>query len=295
MNEKALRAEILAQALPYIEKFYNSYVVIKYGGHAMLDSKAMEWTIKDTILLKYVGMKPIIVHGGGPEITTAMKKMGIEPKFISGLRVTDKDTLDVVKMVLVGKINTELVSKFNAYSCPAVGLSGKDGRLIIAKQSSPKKIIRDGEELEVDLGYVGEIKNINSEILEILTSNDYIPVISPVGLTEEGESLNLNADTVAGEIASAVKARRLIVLTDVPGVLMDVNDTGSLIKKLKTTKIKTLIKRKIIQGSMLPKIEACKRALLNDVEAAHIIDGRVSHSILLELFTDEGIGTMLEL
>ncbi len=295
MENKTLRAEILAQALPYIEKFYNSYVVIKYGGHAMLDEKAKEWTIRDTILLKYVGMKPIVVHGGGPEITNAMEKMGLKPKFIAGLRVTDKDTLDIVKMVLVGKINTELVSKFNAYSCPSVGLSGKDGSLIIAKKSSPKRVIQEGRELEVDLGYVGEIKKINPGILETLTSQGYIPVISPIGLTEEGESLNLNADTVAGEIASAIKAKRLIVLTDVPGVLTDLNDPESLIKKLKTTRIKTLIKRGIIKGSMLPKIEACKNALINGVEAAHIIDGRVKHSIILELFTDEGIGTMVEL
>jgi len=295
MENKTLRAEILAQALPYIEKFYNSYVVIKYGGHAMLDEKAKEWTIRDTILLKYVGMKPIVVHGGGPEITNAMEKMGLKPKFIAGLRVTDKDTLDIVKMVLVGKINTELVSKFNAYSCPSVGLSGKDGSLIIAKKSSPRRVIQEGRELEVDLGYVGEIKKINPGILETLTSQGYIPVISPIGLTEEGESLNLNADTVAGEIASAIKAKRLIVLTDVPGVLTDLNDPESLIKKLKTTRIKTLIKRGIIKGSMLPKIEACKNALINGVEAAHIIDGRVKHSIILELFTDEGIGTMVEL
>jgi len=293
--EAETTAEVLARALPYIERFHGSYVVIKYGGHAMLDEKAKEWTIKDTILLKYVGMKPIVVHGGGPEITKAMQKLGIKPKFIGGLRVTDKQTMDVVKMVLVGKINTELVSKFNAFGAKAAGLSGKDGRLIVARKSSPRIIEEDGVEIEVDLGYVGEVERINPEILEILTSHDYIPVISPVGLTEDGESLNLNADTVAGEIASAVKAKKLIVLTDVPGVLMDVEDEGTLIKNLRTRRIRSLIKRGVIKGSMIPKIEACKRALLGGVESAHIIDGRVKHSILLEIFTDEGIGTMVKL
>lgn len=294
MSEELNRAEILAQALPYIEMFYGSYVVIKYGGHAMLDESAKDWTIRDTILLKYVGMKPIVVHGGGPEITTAMEKMGIKSRFVSGLRVTDREALDIAKMVLVGKINTDIVSKFTAYGSSSVGLSGKDGSLLLAKKSSPQKVVEDGRELEVDLGYVGEVEEVRPEILEILTAEGYIPVISPIGLTGEGESLNLNADIVAGEIASALKAKRLIILTDVPGVLTDLEDPGSCIKKLKTTRIKGLQKKGIIRGSMLPKIEACRSALLGGVEAAHIIDGRVKHSILLELFTDEGIGTMVE-
>jgi len=295
MSEDSQRAETLARALPYIERFHGSYVVIKYGGHAMLEEEAKEWTIRDTILLKYVGMKPIVVHGGGPEISQAMEKMGMESKFIAGLRVTDRDTMDIVKMVLVGKINTDLVSKFNAFGCPSVGLSGKDGSLLIARKSKPRKVVEEGQELEVDLGYVGEARKVNPQILENLTAQGYIPVISPVGLTEEGESLNLNADLVAGEIASALNAKRLIMLTDVPGLLMDVEDQSSLIKKLKTTRIKGLKKKGVITGSMLPKVDAARDSLLNGVDAAHIIDGRVKHSILLELFTDEGTGTMVEM
>ncbi|RLF61360.1 MAG: acetylglutamate kinase, partial [Thermoplasmata archaeon] len=225
------RAEVLAEALPYIKNFHGSHIVIKYGGHAMLDNKAKEWTIKDTILLRYIGMKPVVVHGGGPEITKAMEKLGKKPKFIEGLRITDEETLDIVKMVLVGKINTEIVSKINAFGGIAVGLSGKDANLIVARKKSPLRIIKEGEEKEIDLGFVGEPKKINSRLIEILTSNGYIPVISPLGITEDGHTLNLNADTVAGEIASALKAKKLIILTDVPGVLANLEDEGSLLKE----------------------------------------------------------------
>ncbi len=285
--------EVLARALPYIERFYGSYVVIKYGGHAMLDEEAKAWTIRDTILLRYVGMKPVVVHGGGPEITRAMKKMGKTPRFVAGLRYTDEETLDIVKMVLVGKINTELVSMFNAFGAKAVGLSGKDGSLIVAKKRPSMVVKEGGEEREVDLGLVGETERINPEIIHILSEQGYIPVISPIGLTKDGTSLNLNADTVAGDIAAALKAKKLIILTDVPGVLRDLGDESSLIKELKTTQIKALIKKGVIKGSMLPKVDACRRALLGGVEKAHIIDGRLKHAILLELFTDEGIGTMI--
>ncbi len=285
--------EALAKALPYIEKFYGSYVVIKYGGHAMLDEKAKAWTIRDTILLRYVGMKPVIVHGGGPEITRAMEKMGKTPRFVAGLRYTDEETLDIVKMVLVGKINTELVSMFNAFGAKAVGLSGKDGSLIVAKKRA-SMLVREGcEEKEVDLGLVGETERVNPEIIHILSEQGYIPVISPIGLSHDGTSLNLNADTVAGDIAASLKAKKLIILTDVPGVLRDLSDESSVIRELKTTQIKGLIKKGIIKGSMLPKVDACRRALLGGVEKAHIIDGRLKHAILLELFTDEGIGTMI--
>jgi acetylglutamate kinase len=287
------RAEVLAEALPFIEEFRGSYIVIKYGGHAMLDEKAREWTIKDTILLKYIGMKPVIVHGGGPEISVAMEKMGKKPEFIEGLRVTDEETLDIVKMVLVGKISTDIVSRINAMGCKAIGLSGKDGKLMIAKKKAPQKIVKEGVEREVDLGLVGDIEEINSEIIESLTKEDYIPVISPIGLTENGTSLNLNADTVAGEIAGALKAKKLVILTDVPGVMMDLKDEKSLIRELKSSRISALTKREVIKGSMIPKTEACKRAIWAGVDKAHIIDGRVEHAILLELFTDEGVGTMI--
>lgn len=287
------RAKILAEALPFIEEFRGAYVVIKYGGHAMLDDRAKEWTIKDTILLRYIGMKPVVVHGGGPEISAAMEKMRKKPKFIEGLRVTDEETLDIVTMVLAGKVNSGIVSKINALGCKAVGLSGKDGSLIIAKKKAPQKIMKRGVESEVDLGLVGETEKVNPRILETLTAEDYIPVIAPIGLTKEGTSLNLNADTVAGDIASALGAKKLIVLTDVPGVLNDMKDKSSTIRQLNTSRINTLIKKGIIKGSMIPKTHACKKAVWGGVEKAHIIDGRVEHSILLELFTDEGVGTMI--
>ena len=287
------RAEVLAEALPYIEVFQDSYVVIKYGGHAMLDEKAMTWTIKDTILLKYVGMKPVIVHGGGHEITKTMEKLGKRPKFIEGLRVTDEETLEIAKMVLVGKINTDIVSKLNTHGCKAAGLSGKDGKLLVARKKAPQKVIRDGVEKEVDLGWVGEIEGVNPEIIEILTSQGYIPVISPLGLSKGGSSLNLNADTVAGEIANALEAKKLLILTDVPGVMRDVEDEKSLLQEIKAQEVDGLIEKGVIKDSMIPKVKACLRALDGGLEKAHIIDGRVKQSLLLELFTDEGVGTMI--
>ncbi len=287
------RAEVLAEALPYIEEFRGAYVVLKYGGHAMLDEEAMDWTIKDTILLKYVGMKPVVVHGGGPEISKAMEKMGKKPQFIEGLRVTDEETMDIVKMVLVGKINTEIVSRFNAVGGMGVGLSGKDGQLIMARKKAPQKVLRAGVEREVDLGLVGETEQINPKILEILTAQDYVPVIAPIGLTKDGKSLNLNADTVAGDVALALHAKKLIVLTDVPGVLRDLKDEGSLLRTIRSREMEALLQEGVIEGSMIPKLRACAKAVEGGVEKTHIIDGRVKHSILLELFTDEGIGTMV--
>jgi acetylglutamate kinase len=287
------RAEILAEALPYIERFQGAYVVIKYGGHAMLDSKAKDWTVRDTILLKYVGMKPVIVHGGGPEISAAMEKMGKEPEFIEGLRVTDEETLDIVKMVLVGKINTDIVSRISASGSKAVGLSGKDGGLLMARKKAPTKIVTGGVEKEIDLGLVGETERINPEIIEKLAGDGYIPVVSPIGLARDGSSLNLNADTVAGDLACALKAKKLIVLTDVPGILKDMGDEMSLIRQVKVGELDVLQEEGTITGSMIPKARACAAALKGGVEKCHIIDGRVRHSILLELFTDRGVGTMI--
>ncbi|MFQ6135572.1 MAG: acetylglutamate kinase [Candidatus Hydrothermarchaeales archaeon] len=287
------RAEILAEALPYIEEFHGSYVVIKYGGHAMLDEEAKDWTVKDTILLRYIGMKPVVVHGGGPEISEAMEKMGKKPEFVEGLRVTDEETLDIVKMVLVGKINTDIVSRLNKFNAKGIGLSGKDGKLILAKKKL-HKISGGGVEREVDLGLVGETVKVNPEIIDILTSQDFIPVISPIGITEEGTSLNLNSDTVAGDIAAALKAKKLIILTDVPGVMRDVNDKNSLIKETTLSEIDALLRENIVRGSMIPKVEACAKAIGAGVNRAHIIDGRVKHSILLELLTDKGVGTMVK-
>ena len=288
------RVNILIEALPYIKQFYNKKVMIKYGGHAMIDDEAMDSTARDTILLKYVGMQPIVVHGGGPEITRAMEKLGKKPKFIKGLRVTDEETIDIVKMVLVGVININIVSQICLHDGKGVGLSGKDNKMIQACKKLHK--IRDeetGEIEEIDLGLVGEIKKINPELLELYVQNDFIPVISPLGVADDGTTLNLNADTVAGGIASEVNAEKLVILTDVPGVLRDPDDPSSLIQKIHIDEIPALIEEGVISGGMIPKIETCVNALNNGVKSAHILDGRIKHSLLLEIFTKDGIGTMI--
>ena len=288
------RVNILVEALPYIKQFYNKKVMIKYGGHAMVDDEAMASTAGDTVLLKYVGMQPIVVHGGGPEITRSMKKLGKEPKFIKGLRVTDEETMSIVKMVLVGNINTDIVSQICLHDGKGAGLSGKDNKLIEACKKIHKiKDEETGEIEEIDLGLVGEIKKINPEILEMYTENDFIPVISPIGIAADGTTLNLNADTVAGAIAGEMDAEKLIILTDVPGVLRDPNDPSTLIQRIHIDEIPALIEVGIISGGMIPKIETCVEALNNGVKSAHILDGRIKHTLLLEIFTKEGIGTMI--
>ena len=288
------RVNILVEALPYIKQFYNKKVMIKYGGHAMVDDEAMASTARDTVLLKYVGMQPIVVHGGGPEITRSMKKLGKEPKFIKGLRVTDEETMSIVKMVLVGNINTDIVSQICLHDGKGAGLSGKDNKLIEACKKIHKiKDEETGEIEEIDLGLVGEIKRINPEILEMYTENDYIPVVSPIGIAEDGTTLNLNADTVAGAIAGEMDAEKLIILTDVPGVLRDPSDPSTLIQRIHVDEIPALVEEGIISGGMIPKIETCVEALNNGVKSAHILDGRIKHTLLLEIFTKEGIGTMI--
>ena len=288
------RVNILVEALPYIKQFYNKKVMIKYGGHAMVDHEAMASTAADTVLLKYVGMQPIVVHGGGPEITRSMKKLGKEPKFIKGLRVTDEETMSIVKMVLVGNINTDIVSQICLHDGKGAGLSGKDNKLIQACKKIHKiKDEETGEIEEIDLGLVGEIKKINPEILEMYTENDYIPVVSPIGIADDGTTLNLNADTVAGAIAGEMDAEKLIILTDVPGVLRNPNDPSTLIQRIHIDEIPDLIDEGIISGGMIPKIETCVDALNNGVKSAHILDGRIKHTLLLEIFTKEGIGTMI--
>ena len=262
------RVNILVEALPYIKQFYNKKVMIKYGGHAMVDDEAMASTARDTVLLKYVGMQPIVVHGGGPEITRSMKKLGKEPKFIKGLRVTDEETMSIVKMVLVGNINTDIVSQICLHDGKGAGLSGKDNKLIEACKKIHKiKDEETGEIEEIDLGLVGEIKRINPEILEI--------------------------DTVAGAIAGEMDAEKLIILTDVPGVLRDPSDPSTLIQRIHVDEIPALVEEGIISGGMIPKIETCVEALNNGVKSAHILDGRIKHTLLLEIFTKEGIGTMI--
>lgn len=286
---------ILIEALPYIKKFHHQKIMIKYGGHAMIDSGAKSSTARDTVLLKYVGMKPIVVHGGGPEISRSMNKLGKEPKFIGGLRVTDQETMDIVKMVLVGKISTEIVANIGLHGGKGVGLSGKDNLLLKARKRSPQVVVdqETGNEQMVDLGLVGEIESVNPEILDVMTKNDYIPVISPIGVDDRGETLNLNADTVAGEVAGEVAAEKLIILTDVPGILTDPSDPDSLIRKVNIEEVMELIDDGTVRDGMLPKVLTCISALENGVKSAHIIDGRIKHSVLLEIFTKEGIGTMI--
>ncbi len=281
--------DVLIEALPYIKKFHDKKILIKYGGHAMVDDEAKSSTARDTVLLKYVGMKPLIVHGGGPEISRSMDKLGKEPKFIKGLRVTDEETMEIIEMVLVGKISTEIVSELIKHDGQAISLSGKDSSLIFAHKKEASKI----DEEIVDLGLVGEVDCINTDLLDMFLDNDYIPVISPVGIAEDGTSLNLNADTAAGEVASAMNAEKLIILTDVPGVLRDPEDPSSLIQKIKIDEIPSLIDEGIISGGMIPKIETCVNAIENGVKSCHIIDGRKKHSLLLEIFTTDGIGTMI--
>ena len=283
--------DVLIEALPYIKKFHNEKILIKYGGHAMIDDEAMSSTARDTVLLKYVGMKPIIVHGGGPEISRSMDKLGKEPEFIQGLRVTDEETMEIIEMVLVGKISTEIVSELIKHDGDAISLSGKDSSLIFAHKKGASKI--EGIDGEIDLGLVGEVDCINTDLLDMFVENEYIPVISPIGIAEDGTSLNLNADTAAGEVASAVGAEKLIILTDVPGVLRDPSNPDSLINKIHVSEVPGLIEEGIISGGMIPKIETCVKAIENGVESCHIIDGRKKHSLLLEVFTTDGIGTMI--
>ena len=286
---------ILIEALPYIKKFHKKKILIKYGGHAMIDADAMSSTARDTVLLKYVGMEPMVVHGGGPEISRSMSKLGKKPKFIGGLRITDQETMDIVKMVLVGKINTDIVSNVCLHGGKGIGISGKDNHLIKARKRSPQVVVDDktGEEKTVDLGLVGEIENVNPEIIDMLTANDYIPIVSPIGVDDKANTLNLNADTVAGDIAAEVDAEKLIILTDVPGILEDPNDPETLIKRVGVDEILELIDNGIVTDGMIPKVETCINSIENGAKSAHIIDGRIKHSVLLEIFTKRGIGTMI--
>ena len=285
---------ILVEALPFIKQFYRKKILIKYGGHAMVDKKAMASTANDTVLLKYVGMDPIVVHGGGPEITRGMSKLGKEPKFIKGLRVTDEETMGIVEMILIGSISTNIVSQICLCGGRGVGVNGKDNKLIEAsrKVHNVKNEVT-GELEQIDLGLVGEVKKVNPDIIELFSENNYIPVISPIGMAEDGTSLNLNADTVAGAIGGELNTEKLIMLTDVPGILKDPEDPKSLIKRIKIDEIPPLIDEGVITGGMIPKVETCIKALENGVKACHIIDGRKEHSLLLEIFTNDGSGTMI--
>ena len=283
------RAKILIEVLPYIRRFNGETIVIKYGGHAMVDEQLKQEFALDVILLKYVGMNPVVVHGGGPQIGDFLKRLSIESEFVDGMRVTDKQTMDVVEMVLVGKVNKEIVNLINQNGGVAVGLSGKDGKLISAKKM---KYLRKRDEDPVpeiiDMGMVGEITSIDTGILLSLMEKEFIPVIAPVGSGSSGETYNINADLVAGKVASALGAGKLMLLTDTEGVL---DEKGDLISTLKVQEAKEGISSGIIKGGMIPKVNCCLAALGEGVKKTHIIDGREPHAILLEILTKIGVGT----
>jgi acetylglutamate kinase len=293
MNSLIAKAGVLIEALPYIRKFAGKTFVIKYGGHAMVSEELKNSVTQDIVLLKFIGINPIVVHGGGGEITVLMEKLGKKAFFAGGLRVTDKETMEVVEMVLIGKINQEIVSLLNKHGGRAVGLSGKDSNLLMARKRPPVQVFVEGKEQSIDLGCVGDVVTVSPEVINTLSSNGYIPVISSVGVSPEGEGLNINADHVAGELAAALGAEKLIILTDVEGILEKPEDPGSLISSLHRQKVREMIISGKISSGMIPKVEACVRALNNNVSRTHIIDGRISHSMLLEIFTDKGIGTMV--
>jgi len=281
------RANALTESLPYIKKFYGKTFVIKYGGAAQVKEELKATFASDIVLLNLIGIKTVIVHGGGPRISDTMKRMGKEPVFVHGQRITDEETMDIVEMVLGGLINKEIVALINSHGGKAVGLSGKDGGLILAK----KKLLRKSggkDDESIDIGLVGEVEHVSPEILNALDREGFIPVISPIGAGSDGETFNVNADDVAASVAASLKAEKFILLTDVAGI----NDKkGEIIATVRKKEIKKLIDDDVVSGGMLPKVQACRRALDGGVSKAHIVDGRVPHCLLLEIFTDQGIGT----
>jgi acetylglutamate kinase len=279
------KAGILSEALPYIRNLSGKTVVIKYGGNAMTDSNIIDTILQDITLLKYVGVNPVVVHGGGPEINKTLSKLDIHSEFVNGLRVTDAATMEVVQMVLTGKINKDIVSKLCSLGAQAIGLCGKDAKLIQCEKQPPVN--------NIDLGYVGEIKKINVPLLSLLTQGEYIPVIAPIGTGIHGESYNINADTVAGAVAVALKAEKLIFLTDIDGVRLNPNDPSTLLSTATCAEVERLIKEGIVSGGMIPKLTGCMEAIKQGIAKAHILDGRIPHPLLLEIFTDKGIGTMI--
>ncbi len=289
MERTIEKVSTLLEALPYIRHFYGKTVVIKYGGNAMVNEELKEAFAQDIVLLKYVGINPVVVHGGGPQIGELLKRLNIESKFVGGMRITDRETMNVVEMVLVGKVNKEIVKLINSHGGNAVGLSGKDGNLIVAEKIDYEKYLQEVRAPEIiDLGFVGKVKEVNPEIVKKLLESKFIPVIAPVGIGEDFEAYNINADLVAGEVAAALKAEKLIILTDVEGIK---DKKGNLMRSLRREELPKLISSKVVSGGMIPKVKACEVALTGGVKKAHIIDGRLKHSILLEMFTQEGIGT----
>ncbi|CAK8723895.1 Acetylglutamate kinase [Candidatus Electrothrix laxa] len=290
MEHEIAKAKVLIESLPYIREFNHKTVVIKYGGHAMVDEELKKNFALDVILLKYIGLNPVVVHGGGPQINKFLEKMQITSNYIQGMRVTDGETMDVVEMVLVGKVNKEIVGLINHCGGKAVGLSGRDGDLVQAKKMKMlgKPEAENAPPELIDLGRVGEVTKVNPEILETLDAQDFIPVIAPVGVGEDGQAYNINADLVAGAIAAELDAVKLILLTDVEGVK---DSEGSLLSSIRKDSIEQMIENGVISGGMIPKLRCCASALESGVNKAHIVDGRQEHAILLEIFTHKGIGT----
>lgn len=280
---EADRVRILSEALPYIQQFQGRTVVVKYGGAAMKDATLKAQVIRDIVFMASVGIRPVVVHGGGPEINTWLGKLNIEPQFKDGLRVTDAKTMDVVEMVLVGRVNKEIVALINQAGGSAVGLCGKDGHLVTARPRSEA----------AGVGFVGDVSSVRPDLVSSLVESGYIPVISSVAADEAGQAYNINADTVAGELAAALTAEKLILLTDTPGIMKDFHDPSSLINKLDIHQARELINSGVVSGGMIPKVTCCVRSLAQGVSAAHILDGRMPHSLLLEIFSDAGIGTMM--
>ncbi len=288
MKELIKKAQTLVEALPYIREFYGKTLVIKYGGS--IGGSELHNFARDIVLMKYVGMHPVVVHGGGPQIGNLLGRLGIKSKFIAGLRVTDAETMEIVEMVLVGKVNQEIVTAINSLGGNAAGASGKDGKIIVAKKVDISNIIDDGGGIaeDADLGMVGEVERINPQLIKVLESAGFITVIAPIGFDEEGRSYNINADHVAGKIAGALQAEKLILLTDVPGIL---DEEKNLISSLTESTARELMKNGIITSGMIPKVRCAIEALHEGVNKAHIIDGRVEHALILEIFTDAGVGT----
>ena len=288
MQELINKANVLMEALPYLKRFAGKTIVIKYGGHAMADEQLKESFARDVVLMKYIGLNPVIVHGGGPQINETLKKYGIVSEFVRGMRVTDAATMGVVEMVLVGQVNKEVVGLINRHGGRAVGLSGKDGELLLCEKMLQEVRGADGSVEKVDIGFVGDVVKVGQDLIRTLEGGKFIPVIAPVGVGSAGESYNINADVVAGRVAAALGAEKLILLTDVRGVK---DKEGQLLSSISVAQMHGLISDESISGGMIPKVECCAEALQGGVKKAHIIDGRVEHAVLLEIFTDTGIGT----
>lgn len=290
-QDAAQIAQVLSEALPYIQKYVGKTIVVKFGGNAMTDKALENSFAKNIVLMKTVGINPIVVHGGGPQIDSLLKKLNIESKFIDGMRVTDSDTMDVVEMVLGSSVNKALVSLLNRNGGKAVGITGKDGNLIKAKKLHVSKPSADLKAREIiDIGHVGEVESINTDLLDLLSKADFIPVIAPIGFDDEGNSYNINADLVAGKVAEVLKAEKLMLLTNVAGLL---DKSGNILTGLTTARVDELIADGTIYGGMLPKIDCALNAVKNGVKRAHIIDGRVDNAVLLEIFTNKGVGTLI--